>query len=449
MELQTKLHNLIKGSLSIEAYVQAIRTIGDELQTCGNPMTENDLTLALLRGLGPQYNAFYASTSQLLYNLTFDDVAANLNTFDLHLSRKFTEQVPSEFPPTANYTHTHPQDTKNMNRGGRNGRGRGRGQRTTSRCQLCFKQGHRVINCYERFNRNFQQPNYKEFVNTHNEGQSSQQPKVNLTNTSNTIGQQNTWYPDSGSTHHVTNDITNLQQSTIYTSPDQLYVGNGQGLSISSIGSSQLLSKSKRLLLNNILHVPHITKNLLSIHKFTTENNVFVEFHPFFCLVKDIQSGRILMRGEHKDGLYLLNFLQTFSSFLGEKVSPDIWHNRLGHPHFRVFQRILKDFEHPLTHKIYHSYCDACCSSKAHKLPFNISLKKNTRPLELFHSDLWGPAPSTSHFGNWYYVIFVDDFSKYTWLLPLKNKKRCLAYFLRISCQSGKTIFYKTSFFSI
>ena len=94
------------------------------------------------------------------------------------------------------------------------------------------------------------------------------------------------------------------------------------------------------------------------------------------------------MRGEHKDGLYLLNFLQTFSSFLGEKVSPDIWHNRLGHPHFRVFQIILKDFELQLTHKIYHSYCDACCSSKAHKLLFNISLNKSTRPLELVHSDL-------------------------------------------------------------
>ena len=84
VELQTKLHNLIKGSLSIEAYVQAIQTIGDELQTCGNPMIENDLTLVLLRRLEPQYNAFYASTSPLLENLTFDDVAANLNTFDVH-----------------------------------------------------------------------------------------------------------------------------------------------------------------------------------------------------------------------------------------------------------------------------------------------------------------------------------------------------------------------------
>ena len=148
-------------------------------------MTENDLTLALLRELRPQYNTFYASTSQLLENLTFDDVAANLNTFDLHLSRQLTEQVPSKFPPTTNYTHTHPRDTKNMNMGGRNGHGRGRGQRTAPRCQLCFKQGHRVINCYEQFKRNFQQPNFKEFVNTQNQGQSSQQPQVNLTNTSN------------------------------------------------------------------------------------------------------------------------------------------------------------------------------------------------------------------------------------------------------------------------
>ena len=78
----------------------------------GNPMLENDLTLALLIGLGSQYDAFYASTSQLLENVTFDDVAANLNTFDMHLSRQLIEQVPSKFLPTANYTHSHPHDQR-------------------------------------------------------------------------------------------------------------------------------------------------------------------------------------------------------------------------------------------------------------------------------------------------------------------------------------------------
>lgn len=238
MELQTNLHNLRKGTMSVETYVQSIRTLGDELRTCGSPMEPNDLTLALLRGLGPQYNAFYASTNQFLETLTFDDVVANLNTYDLHLSRQNLEYSSTEFSPSANYLQAQSQDQKNNGRGGKSNQGRGRGQKLAPRCQLCFKTGHRVINCYERFNRNFQQPNFHDFINSQqNQGQ---QPQANLTNTQNTSGFQNTWYPDSGSTHHVTNDINNIQNPSIYTGRDQLFVGNGQGLHISFIGSSNL-----------------------------------------------------------------------------------------------------------------------------------------------------------------------------------------------------------------
>lgn len=36
-------------------------------------------------------------------------------------------------------------------------------------------------------------------------------------------------------------------------------------------------------------------------------------------------------------------------------------------------------------------------------------------PLEIMHCDLWGPGPVTSNQGFQYYVIFVDDNSRYTW----------------------------------
>ena len=84
---------------------------------------------------------------------------------------------------------------------------------------------------------------------------------------------------------------------------------------------------------------------------------------------------------------------------------------------------------HLVTHQLSYYVCDACCSSKSHKQPFNISMHKSTRPLELIHLEVWGPAPVTSHFGFQYYVIFVDDFSKYTWLFPLKNKSVVLNTF--------------------
>ena len=148
------------------------------------------------------------------------------------------------------------------------------------RCQLCFKQGHLVINYYERFNKDFLQPNYKEFVLGHQARNT--QPQDNLTNISLSQGNFNAWYPDSGSTHHVTNDPNNIQTPVIYTELDQLYVCNEQGLYISSNGSSLFHSNSAHFKLNNIFHVPSITKNLMSIHKFTLDNNEYVEFHPNF-----------------------------------------------------------------------------------------------------------------------------------------------------------------------
>lgn len=56
-------------------------------------------------------------------------------------------------------------------------------------------------------------------------------------------------------------------------------------------------------------------------------------------------------------------------------------------------------------------------------------MHKSTKPLELIHSDVWGPAPILSHFGFSYYLIFIDDFSKYTWLFPLKQKSDVLSIF--------------------
>ena len=148
--------------MTVEAYVQMVKTLGDELRANGSNISTHDLSFALLRGLDQQYNAFYASTSQLLHTLTFDDIVANLVTFDSHLERQNNDHTAAEFPPSAHFTQASNQDQRN-NKGGRSNRGRGHGQKTIPRCQLCFKQGHRIINCYERFNKDFTQPNYREF----------------------------------------------------------------------------------------------------------------------------------------------------------------------------------------------------------------------------------------------------------------------------------------------
>lgn len=47
------------------------------------------------------------------------------------------------------------------------------------------------------------------------------------------------------------------------------------------------------------------------------------------------------------------------------------------------------------------------------------------------YSDVWGPAPNKSFDGFLYYVIFVDHFTKYVWLYPLKNKSDVYSVFLQ------------------
>jgi histone deacetylase 1/2 len=48
------------------------------------------------------------------------------------------------------------------------------------------------------------------------------------------------------------------------------------------------------------------------------------------------------------------------------------------------------------------------------------STSVSTSPLQLVFSDVWGPAPSSV--GKYtYYVSFINDFSKFTWIYLLKN----------------------------
>ena len=47
---------------------------------------------------------------------------------------------------------------------------------------------------------------------------------------------------------------------------------------------------------------------------------------------------------------------------------------------------------------------------------------QTSRPLELLHIDLMGPARVQSLSGKKYILVVVDDFIRYTWVVLLKDK---------------------------
>jgi hypothetical protein len=68
-------------------------------------------------------------------------------------------------------------------------------------------------------------------------------------------------------------------------------------LHILHIGHSSIESNDRPLALCDVLHVPNITKNLLSVHKFTRDNDVFLNFIHGLFLVKDRNTRSKLLEG--------------------------------------------------------------------------------------------------------------------------------------------------------
>jgi hypothetical protein len=65
---------------------------------------------------------------------------------------------------------------------------------------------------------------------------------------------------------------------------------------------------------------------------------------------------------------------------------------------------------------------------KSHQLPYPKSNSVSSKPFELVFSDVWGPAP-TSVGRHSYYVSFIDDFSKFTWIYLLRFKSEVFQCF--------------------
>jgi histone deacetylase 1/2 len=298
--------------------------------------------------------------------------------------------------------------------GNAQGGGRGRGG-NKSTCQICGIYGHDALRCYSRFNHAIQP-------------ETSNRAAAHYSNTSDGgFNSDANWYLDSGATDHMTNDLERLHVHENYRGNEQIQVANGKHIPILHIGDSSLSGSTRNLHLSNVLHSPYISKNLLSTHKLANDNDCFVEIHPSSFCVKDLKTRATLLRGRAHGGLYPVpphqpHHRRCLPQAHSIALSKEPWHRRLGHPAPPIVQAILQSNKlGPLQNNGVPHVCDACQQAKLHQLPYAVSSRVSTSPLELVHTDVWGPAIRSAG-GFRYYVSFLDDFSKFTWVYLLKHK---------------------------
>jgi transposase InsO family protein len=88
--------------------------------------------------------------------------------------------------------------------------------------------------------------------------------------------------------------------------------------------------------------------------------------------------------------------------------------------------------------------CKGCTLGKYTKTAFLSSDSRTTGILDLIHSDVSGPMSSTSLTGSLYYVVFIDDFSRKSWIFFMKTKGQVFSRFQEFKAlvenQTGKKI---------
>ncbi|CAH9074499.1 unnamed protein product [Cuscuta epithymum] len=238
ISLKTALSRTTKGGRSITEYVAEMYAISEALALAQNPIPEEDLVINILNSLGSDYGELRSAIRVRNTPLPL----AELQDILLEHEQKLQEAGMSaqQLVPTAHYTQatgrvgdsSMPADRRHMQTADRRGhharRGRGGhppGQYRNSSsngvmCHFCNYSGHEVKQCrkLQRFLRENQ-------ITT---SLGSGTPAIHNTMVTPMTNSQQ-WLFDSGASHHITSDNSNLPNYTDYGGPDEVHLGDGNG----------------------------------------------------------------------------------------------------------------------------------------------------------------------------------------------------------------------------
>ena len=136
----------------------------------------------------------------------------------------------------------------------------------------------------------------------------------------------------------------------------------------------------------------------------------------------NIKSARVI--GVRHESLYRLCTRPLQALLHDSSSSCELWHRRLAHLHFRALPTMEKMVTGlPKLNQEHEGTCRGCTLGKNTKGPFHNSESRSKCILDLIHSDLCGPMSVASLSGFLYYIIFIDDYSRKTWIYFLNTKE--------------------------
>jgi len=291
-------------------------------------------------------------------------------------------------------------------------RSKSKGKKSKVKCWHCGKAGHLKKDCWKR-------------QQTSKEASSTEKKEANTTDTRsafdsgmsdevlsvNLSKHDQQWLLNSGASNHM---CIHREWFKTYRSINDgvMYMGNDVTCNIVGIGSIQLqMFDGTTKMLTDVIHVPDLRKNLISLgaldtngYKTVVQGGVMKIYEGILLVMKAKKVGN-LFQLEGRTGS---DHVSTVSEH--DSSSIRLWHQRLGHMSERGL-KILAD--HKLLPNIRSGkldFCKHCLFGKQNKQKFKTGKHTSKGILDYIHSDVWGPAPTTSYGGSSYFYRLLMTF---------------------------------------
>lgn len=427
--LLRQLHRIEYGMFScMTDYVDSVMTKVQQLADIGKIIEDAEVAELLLSGLPQEFDA-------LVSNL---ETACITNTLSSELVRTRLIQEDSRKQNFENSADT-AYFTKNRKE-----------QRSEIICHYCKKTGHIKSRC-------FKLKKEKERKNSKNEDAS-------MVATAFLVKSDAGWLVDSGCTAHMCCDLSYFSDFVECT--NYVNIANDDKLECLGKGTISIINGNVVRKLLNVLYVPKLSHNLLSVSCLTREN-LTVSFDKRGCFICDKSSGNPIMFASNNNGLFRVHLgVRTsskrysqgvYSSLLCDRQESksaqvavhslpiDVWHRRLGHLGMQglctlknggatgiLFQtendQVLKE-------------CIACLEGKMSAKQFPVGeARRATQSLELIHSDVCGPLQQSSWSDARYLVMFTDDYTRKSFGYLMKHKSEVLSHFINFKVLVEKQV---------
>ncbi|KAL0298721.1 UNVERIFIED_CONTAM: Retrovirus-related Pol polyprotein from transposon TNT 1-94 [Sesamum radiatum] len=226
-------------------------------------------------------------------------------------------------------------------------------------------------------------------------------------------------------------------------------LGDNHIVKVEGKGLVAINTRKDTRIINDVMYIPNLRTNLFSVGQMM-EKGYTLHFGGDSCTIYDnkdktLKIAEVRMK-EHRCFPIHLQYMGR-TAMKAQEDQSWLWHRRLGHFNFQGLKilhqkKMMTDL--PQIQAV-EGACEACLQGKQHKKPFPSGTSWRAKAvLELIHTDVCGPMRTPSHEQNRYFILFIDDYSKMTWVYFMREKSEIFKVFKKfknlVEKQSGRSI---------